>query len=79
MAPKKSIPNHLRARLSPVRKDPEEEHSNEEEKLVPPLNPLGATNPVFDPIIGPPSGKEKSIASASSSSLFFQSEAATAF
>ncbi len=59
MTPKKSIAYHLRARLSHARKDPEEEHSNEEEELIPPLNQLGATNPVFDPIVGPPSGKEK--------------------
>jgi hypothetical protein len=76
MAPNKSITDHLRARLSPARKDPEEKHSNEEEELAPPLNKLGATNPVFDPIVGPPSGKEKGLASASCASLFFQSEAA---
>jgi hypothetical protein len=76
MAPKKSIADHFHARLSPARKDPEEEHSNEEEELVPMLNQLGATNPVFDPIVGPPSGKKKCLASASSASPFFQSEAA---
>ena len=72
MAPKKTIAEHLRARLSPARKDPEEGTSNEEEKFSPPLNQQGATNPVFDPVIGPPSGKEKLLASASSDPHFRQ-------
>ena len=72
MAPKKTIAEHLRARLSPARKDPEEGTSNEEEEFSPPLNQQGATNPVFDPVIGPPSGKEKLLASASSDPHFRQ-------
>ena len=73
MAPKKTIAEHLRARLSPARKDPEEGTSNEEESFAPPLNQQGATvNPVFDPVVGPPSGKDKLQASSSSDPHFRQ-------
>jgi hypothetical protein len=61
--------------LSPARKYPESERSNEEEEPDPLLNQFGATNPIFDPIVGPPSGKNQSIASVSSASLFSASEA----
>ena len=65
MAPKKSIAEQLRARLSPVRGDPEEGGDDDQDELDPPLNQQGAED--FDRIVGPPSGKGKRAASGSAS------------
>ena len=65
MAPKKSIAKQLRARLSPVRGDPEEGGDDDQDELDPPLNQQGAED--FDRIVGPPSGKGKRAASGSAS------------
>ena len=57
MAPKKTA--EQRARLS---RDPEgnESGQSDDEGFNPPLNQRGAEiNPTFDPIVGPPTGKEK--------------------
>ena len=65
MAPKKTIAKQLRARLSPVRGDPEEGGDDDQEELDPPLNQQGAKD--FNRIVGPPSGKDKRVASGSAS------------
>ncbi len=65
MAPKKT--SELSARQSP-RRDPEENESKlgDDEGFNPPLNHRGAEiNPTFDPIVGPPTGKEKGTATPS--------------
>ena len=64
MAPKKTV--EQRVRRSSIR-DSEEEESNksgEEEEFDPPLNQEGL-NPTFDPVVGPPTSKDNSSASAS--------------
>ena len=64
MAPKKTA--EQRVRLTPPR-DPEEKEeasSSDDEENRPPLNQAG-NNPVFDRVVGPPSGKGKSTATSS--------------
>ena len=65
MAPKKSIAEHLHARLSLVLGDPKEGGDEDQDKLDPPLNQQGEED--FDMIFGPPSGKEKCSGSGSAS------------
>ena len=50
MAPKKTIADQLRARLSPTRKHPEASGDDEHEGFNLPLNQQGATD--FDKIVG---------------------------
>ncbi len=63
MAPKKSIADHLRARLAPTRGHPEAGGDDEHEEFNPPLNQQGASD--FDKIVGTPARKEKDSASGS--------------
>ncbi len=65
MATKKTIAEQLRARLSPVRRDPEEGDDNEQGDFEPPQNQQCSTE--FDTIVGAPSRKDKSSASGSAS------------
>ena len=65
MAPKKSIADQLRARLSPSRGHPEEGVDDDQEEFNPPLNQQGASD--FDVIVGNPSRKDKGSASGSAS------------
>jgi len=65
MAPKKTIDEQLRARLSPVRGDPHEGGDENQDVLNPPLNQQGAK--YFDIIVEPPSCKDKLSASGSAS------------
>ena len=57
MAPKKSIADQLRARLSPSRGHPKEGGDFEQEDFNPPLNQQGASD--FDKIVETPSRKDK--------------------
>ncbi len=65
MAPKKSIEDQLRVRLSPSRGHPEEGVDDDQEKFNPPLNQHGASD--FDVIVGNPLRKDKCSASGSAS------------
>ena len=65
MAPKKSIVDQLRARLSPSRGHPEVGFDDDQEEFNPPLNQQGASD--LDKIVGTPSRKEKGFASGSAS------------
>jgi hypothetical protein len=65
MAPKKSIVDQLRARLSPSRGHPEEDGDDEREKFNPPLNQQGASD--LDKIVGTPTHKDKGSTSCSAS------------
>ncbi len=69
MVPKKTIADHFRARLSPIRGSPEEGGDEDHEELNPPLNYHGATE--FDKIVGTPTRKDNSsvIGSASVASI----------
>jgi hypothetical protein len=57
MAPKKSIADQLRARLSPSRGHPEVGVDDDQEEFNPPLNQQGASD--FDVIVGNPLHKDK--------------------
>ncbi len=57
MAPKKSIADQLRARLSLSRGHSEACGDDEQEEFNPPLNHRGASE--FDKIVGTPARKEK--------------------
>ncbi len=65
MAPKKSIADQLRARLSPSRGHPGEGADDDQEEFNPPLDQQGASD--FDVIVGKPSLKDTSFASGSAS------------
>ena len=65
MAPKKSIANQLRARLSPSHGHPEEDVDDDQKEFNPPLNQHGASD--FDVIVGNTSRKDKGSASCSAS------------
>ncbi len=65
MAPKKTIAERLRARLSPTRGNSKEGGDDEHGKLDPQLNRHGSTD--FDKIFGTPSRKETSSAFGSAS------------
>ncbi len=65
MAPKKSIADQLRARLSPSRGHSEAGGDDEQEEFNPPLNQRGASE--FDKIVGTQARKEKDTASGSAS------------
>ena len=65
MAPKKTA--EPRTRQSPARVPEEKESSDSDEEFVPSLNQLGAENPTFDAVIGPPARRGKSPATASAS------------
>ena len=69
MAPKKSIAEQLRARLSPIRGIPEEGRDDEHEGFKPPLNQHGSD---FNRIVGTPARKEKDSASGSASATSTQ-------
>jgi hypothetical protein len=62
MAPKKSIADQLRARLSPSHGHLEEGVDDDQEEFNPPLNQQGASD--FDVIVGNPSRKDKGSALA---------------
>ena len=64
MAPKKTIAEQLRSKLSPARGEPEEDCDDDQGEFRPPLNQQGA---VFDKIVRPPFRKEKHSASSSAS------------
>ncbi len=65
MAPKKSIADQLRARLSPTREHSEESVDDDQKEFNPPLNQQGASD--FDKIVGTPTYKDKGSASGSAS------------
>jgi hypothetical protein len=65
MAPKKSIADQLRARLSPTHGHPEAGGDDVHEEFNPPLNQQGAAD--FDKIVGTPARKEKDSALGSAS------------
>ncbi len=65
MAPRKTIAEQLRARLPPVRGDPEESGDDEQGDFEHPLNQQGSTE--FDTIVGTPSRKDECFASGSAS------------
>ena len=65
MAPKKSIADQLRARLSPSRGHPGEGADDDQEEFNPPLNQHGVSD--FDKIVETPSRKDEGSASGSAS------------
>ncbi len=65
MAPKKSIADLFRARLSPSRRHPEEGADGDHKEFKPPLNHQGVAD--FNKIVGTPARKDKGSASSSAS------------